>query len=286
MRKKTVSLVLGSGGARGLAHVGIIRYLEENNYEIKSISGCSIGALIGGFYAAGKLDIYVEWLKDLDVFDMLNLLDFKGSGGLVSGDKLMRKLKELLGDINIEDLPISFTAVASDIDAEKEVWLNKGPLINAIRASISLPLFFTPYLHNGRLLVDGGALKPVPIAPTFHDETDLTIAVNLGGESSAEYLLEEKEEKSKLILTVKAYAKKLSLPDSLISQNNMYLVANKSFETMQGTLARMKLSAYPPDIEIKIPRNLCGTFEFNKSTRVIDFGYQECSKVINIDKNH
>lgn len=287
MNKKSVSLVLGSGGARGLAHVGVIRYLEENDYEIKSISGCSIGALIGGFYAAGKLDVYVEWLKNLDTFDMLKLLDFKGSGGLVSGDRLMSKLKELLGDIEIEALPISFTAVASDINAEKEIWLSKGSLLNAIRASISLPLFFTPYLHNDRLLVDGGALNPVPIAPTFHDDTDLTIAVNLGGDRSSECLLEEqeKEETNRLKSTIKEYAMKLSLPDSLISQNNMYFVANKSFETMQGTLARMKLSAYPPDIEIDIPRNLCGTFEFNKSTQVIEFGYNSCAKIIKMHKD-
>ena len=282
MKKKSISLVLGSGGARGLAHVGIIKYLEENGYEIKSISGCSIGALIGGLYAAGKLDTYVEWLKELDTFDMLKLLDFKGSGGVVSGNKLMSTLKELLGDYEIESLPIKFTAVATDIDAKKEVWINKGSLLNAVRASISLPLFFTPYLHNGRLLIDGGALNPVPIAPTFHDETDLTIAVNLGGESCGNCLevSEESEEtdKNSFKSKLKEYVNKLSIPDSLISQNSMYAVANKSFETMQGTLARMKLAAYPPDLEIDVPIDLCGTFEFNKASKVIEFGYDLCSK--------
>lgn len=144
--KKSVSLVLGSGGARGLAHVGIIKWLEENNYEIKSISGCSIGALIGGFYAAGKLDEYVKWLDEIDTVGMLKLLDFNGSGGLISGNKLMNKLQELVGDHNIEDLDIRFTAVATNIELEKEVWITKGSLLNAIRASISLPLF----LHHIR----------------------------------------------------------------------------------------------------------------------------------------
>ena len=278
MGKKTVSLVLGSGGARGLAHVGIIRYLEENDYEIKSISGCSIGALIGGFYAAGKLDVYVKWLEDVDTFDMLKLLDFKGTGGLISGESLMDKLKELIGDYEIESLPINFTAVATDINAEKEVWINKGSLLNAIRASISLPLFFTPYLHNNKLLIDGGALNPVPIAPTFHDETDITISVNLGGESCNNFLIEEDIQKTTLKDTIKEYMTKLSIPESLLSKNNMYFIANKSFETMQGNLARMKLSVYPPDIEIDIPRNLCGTFEFNKASKVIEFGYNLCSK--------
>lgn len=277
MGKKTVSLVLGSGGARGLAHVGIIRYLEENDYEIKSISGCSIGALIGGFYAAGKLDAYVNWLEEIDTFDMLKLLAFKGTGGLVSGDTLMKELKELIGDYEIENLPINFTAVATDINAEKEVWINKGSLLNAIRASSSLPLFFTPYLHNEKLLVDGGALNPVPIAPTFHDETDITIAVNLGGEISDECLIEE-DQKNIFTETFQEYLPKLSIPDMLFSKNNMYFVANKSFETMQSNLARMKLAAYPADIEINIPINLCGTFEFDKASKVVDYGYQLCCK--------
>ncbi|MEJ2497710.1 MAG: patatin-like phospholipase family protein, partial [Sulfurovaceae bacterium] len=241
---KTVSLVLGSGGARGLAHVGIIKWLEDNNYKIESISGCSMGALIGGFYAAGKLDIYIDWLEKSDVIDMLKLLDFKGSGGLIAGDTLISKMQELIGEHLIENLPIKFTAVATDIDSEKEIWINRGPLLSAIRASISLPLFFTPYTYGGRVLVDGGVLNPVPIAPTFHDNTDLTIAVNLGAEASSEILLKDR--------------------------------ANKSFETMQGAIARMKLSAYPPDIEIGVPRNLCGSFDFYKSKSIIEYGYNLC----------
>jgi NTE family protein len=283
--KKKVSLVLGSGGARGMAHVGVIKYLEENNYEIESISGCSMGALIGGFYAAGKLDVYVKWIEDIDVIDMLKLLDFKGSGGFVSGETLMDKMKELIGDCKIEELPIKFTAVAADIDAEKEVWINEGSLLNAIRASISLPLFFTPYLHNGKLLVDGGVLNPVPIAPTFHDSTDLTIAVNLGGDAVSESPLKKKKKDLPFSQKIKEYMSKISLPDSITSQNGMYVIANKSFETMQGTIARMKLSAYPPDIEIDVPRNLCGTFEFNRAKEVVDYGYELCAKSFKESEN-
>jgi len=280
MDQKTVSLVLGSGGARGLAHVGVIKYLEDNNYKIESISGCSIGALIGGFYAAGKLDVYVEWIQSADTFDLLKLLDFKGSGGLVSGDKLMKKLEELVGDYEIQSLPITFTAVASDINYEKEIWINKGSLLSAIRASISLPLFFAPHLHNNKRLVDGGVLNPVPIAPTFHDATDLTIAVNLGADDSTECLLEKNNEKNNFTSTLKEYINNLSLPDAIFTEGSMYMVANKSFESMQSSLARMKLAAYPPDIEIDIPKNLCGTFEFSKSTQVIDYGYDICKKTM------
>ncbi|NOR57419.1 MAG: serine protease [Sulfurimonas sp.] len=285
MKKKKVSLVLGSGGARGMAHVGVIKWLEENNYEIESISGCSMGALIGGFYAAGKLDVYVDWIEDIDVIDMLKLLDFKGSGGFVSGETLMDKMKELVGDCSIEELPIKFTAVAADIDAEKEVWINEGSLLNAIRASISLPLFFTPYLHNGKLLVDGGVLNPVPIAPTFHDSTDLTIAVNLGGDSVMESPLKKKKKDLPFSQKIKEYMSNISLPDSMTKENGMYVVANKSFEAMQSTIARMKLAAYPPDIEITVPENLCGTFEFNRAKEVVDYGYELCAKSFKESEN-
>jgi len=279
MKKKTVSLVLGSGGARGLAHIGIIRYLEEHNYEITSISGCSIGALVGGFYAADRLDNYEQWLKNANTLDMLTLLDFKGSGGLVSGEKLMIKLKELLGDVDIENLPIKFTAVATDIDTEKEVWINSGSLLNAVRASISLPLFFTPYITaSGKRLVDGGVLNPVPIAPSFHNDTDLTISVNLGGEASSEFPIQKKPKNKTLSKKIQEYMKNISLPDSIAKENGMYVIANKSFETLQGALARMKLAAYPSDVEINIPRNLCGTFEFHKAEELIEYGYNLCKK--------
>jgi len=286
VNKKTVSLVLGSGGARGIAHIGIIEWLQEHNYEIVSISGCSMGALIGGYYAAGKLDAYKEWLYDLDIIDMLKLLDFKGSGGFVSGEKLMKKLQELLGTHNIEDLPIKFTAVATDIDAQKEVWINEGPLLDAIRASISLPMFFTPYHYKNKNLVDGGVLNPVPIAPTFHDDTDLTISVNLGGEAAQTALPDIKSNNDSLSATLKDYLTKLSLPESFTKENNIYMIANKSFETMQSNIARMKLAAYPSDIEIDIPINLCGTFDFNKAEALIAYGYNICETIEDLKENN
>ncbi len=280
MSKKTVSLVLGSGGARGLAHIGIIRYLEENDYEIKSVSGCSIGALVGGFYAAGVLPVYEEWLKKIDTLEMLKLLDFKGSGGIVSGKKLMQKLQDLLGDCLIESLDIKFTAVCTDIEAEKEVWINSGSLLSAIRASISLPLFFTPFITpSGKKLVDGGVLNPVPIAPTFHDHTDLTISVNLGGEAAPDLPIKKRRRNNSSIpQKFQQYLKNISLPDTLIKEESMYTIADKSFETLQGALARMKLAAYPSDIEIDIPRNLCGTFDFDKAEELIEYGYNLCKK--------
>ena len=180
--EKTVSLVLGSGGARGLAHIGVIHWLEANGFKIESISGCSMGALIGGIYAAGKLDDFESWVRAITKIDIVTLLDLSWKkSGLVKGDKIINTLTELVGDVVIEDLPVKYTAVAADILNEKEVWMNSGRLFDAIRASISLPLFFTPFRYKDIDLIDGGVLNPVPIAPTFSDATDLTIAVNLGG---------------------------------------------------------------------------------------------------------
>ncbi len=280
---KTVSLVLGSGGARGLAHIGVIRWLEENQFEIKSISGCSIGSLIGGIYAAGKLDELEKWLLTLNKLNIANLLDPTWrSGGIFKGDKIIKTLIDLLEDIQIENLPIPFTAVATDIITEKEVWINSGSLFDAIRASSSLPLFFTPVEYEGSLLIDGGVLNPVPIAPVFNDDTDLTIAVNLGGAllkdkiDSQNKIYDNKGESSftqSFKKFVKIYDKKEKEPST--KDWGMYDVADKAFDTMQSTIAKVKIESHPPDVEIRIARNACGMLDFNRADEMIKLGYKK-----------
>ncbi|HGY55394.1 MAG TPA: serine protease [Caldithrix abyssi] len=288
-KKTTVSLVLGSGGARGLTHIGIIRYLEENGYQITSVAGSSMGALVGGIYAAGKLKEYTAWVRGITKLDILRLLDISlVGGGFVKGDKIIGTLRELIGDRLIEDLPIPFTAVASNIVNGKEVWLSKGPLFDAIRASIAIPLFFTPFELNGEELLDGGILNPVPIAPTFKDNTDLTIAVNLGAQPDEAY--ERKEEKiqdddsplSFIQKTIKGFIENLQDEPRQKPQIklDMYDIINQSLDAMQGTIARQKLAAYPPDILIDIPRNICGTLEFDRADEMIDYGYQRAKEVL------
>ncbi|PML57785.1 patatin-like phospholipase family protein [Vibrio lentus] len=278
--EKTISLVLGSGGARGLVHVGIIRWLIEHGYQIKSISGCSIGALIGGVYAAGKLDEFEEWVTSIDQSDMAMMLDFSWqSSGIFKGDKIIDTLRGLIGEISIEDLPIPYTAVAANVADEKEVWLQSGSLFDAIRASISLPLFFTPHVINGEALIDGGVLNPVPIAPTFGDKTDFTLAVNLGGEP--ETLQQEVTPVSLPTKESNLHEKVVHFIDNLGSsvKSKMsfnfaaYDIANQAFDAMQSTIARQKLAAYPADITLEIPRNACGTLEFDRSREMIDRGY-------------
>ena len=286
---KSISLVLGSGGARGLAHIGVIRYLEKYGYEISSISGSSAGALIGGVYAAGKLDEFEEWVRAITKLDMVRLLDISWSrGGFFRGDKFINTLVELVGTQDIENLPIKYTAVAADIRNEKEVWLNSGDLFEAIRASISLPLFFTPLDRNGAKLIDGGVLNPVPIAPTFGDETDLTIAVNLGGRVDPS--LNPKKQKSKkpievddsspVRLKILNYIQRMQLgrPNNNEMDMGMYDVANQAFESMQGSLAKQKLAAYPPDHTIEIPRNACRTLEVDRADEMIELGWERAKR--------
>ena len=279
-KKYTVSLVLGSGGARGLAHIGIIEWLNENGFDIHSISGSSMGALIGGIYAAGKLDIYKKWVQALEGRDVITLLDLSfGRAGLFKGERVINALRELIGDCNIEDLPISFTAVATDIEAEKEVWLSKGPLFNAIRASIAIPTIFTPFKYEGRKLLDGGLVNPIPIAPTLRDMTDVTIAVNLSGKENA--WLDKQTVKKHRSSHEKKYRNSITEfieglhwktehrePEDM----GLFDIISQSIDTMQNTIARFQLASYSPDIIIDIPKNTCRFFEFEKADEMIEIG--------------
>ncbi len=260
--RKTVSLVLGSGGARGLAHIGVIHWLEENDFKIGSIVGCSIGAVIGGIYAAGKLDEYEQWVRALTKVDILTLLDFSWEkSGLVRGEKLVNTLIGLVGEKLIEDLPISFTAVATDLRGQKEVWMRSGSLFDAMRASFAIPLFFTPFRYKGVDLVDGGVLNPVPIAPAFGDETGMTIAVNLNG--PAESPIEQAVVSAAPESPSSPFREKIDrfigrLQPSTTSSGSRdwgaYEIAMQGFEAMQSAIARRQLAAYPPDIVIEYPQ--------------------------------
>ncbi|MBB1487008.1 patatin-like phospholipase family protein [Oceanospirillum sp. D5] len=291
--KKRVSLVLGSGGARGLTHIGVIRWLEENHMEIASVSGSSVGALVGGIYAAGKLDEFEQWVRAITRTDMVNLMDIAWDrSGLIKGDKIINTLIGLVGEQHIEDLPVSFTAVACDIKSEREVWLNRGRLFDAIRASISLPMFFTPFKWHGRTLIDGGVLNPVPIAPTFGDRTDITIAVNLGGAMSASELEHSGFQPGSILVPEPAsqalhekitrYFRVMGKRSAGKSERDWsaYEVANQAFDAMQSTIARQKLAAYPPDLVIEVPKNACGTLEFDRADEMIQMGYRKADKAL------
>jgi NTE family protein len=304
--KPTVSLVLGSGGARGYAHIGAIEELLAQGYEIRSVAGASMGALIGGVYAAGKLEPYRDWVRTMQRMDVLRLLDwtFRG-GGLIKGDRIVDKLRELIGAANIEDLPIPYTAVAVDLLAQREVWFSRGSLFDAIRASIAIPTVFRPHRYEGRLLVDGGLLNPVPITPTLRDLTDCTIAVDLNAPAetpesvSADTpidvtqvepmsdgvpvvagapLAESGEQptalgyKRKLTELLGGLMEKREKKTDDANDTGLLETFARSLDVVQATLTRFKLAAQPPDLLVSIPRNVAAFYEFHRADELIELG--------------
>lgn len=282
----TVSLVLGSGGARGYAHVGVIEELERRGYEIICIAGSSMGALVGGMYAAGGLEAYREWVLGLSKFDIVRLLDVTLTKGAIRGQRLFQKLNEIVGDPRIEDLPIIYTAVSTDIARQKEVWFQSGSLQAAMRASVAVPGFFTPCIHDDKVLVDGGVLNPLPIIPTVAAHADLIIAVDLNSRDFSHETLE---------LPDNAYLNRSGVSDtwSLDTPGNGNGSGNgngdgqkkgpprvggridillDSVEVMQGSLSQYKIAGYPPDLVIPIPHDLCHFFEFHRAEEVIEEG--------------
>ncbi|GLH45254.1 hypothetical protein RS3R6_39230 [Pseudomonas atacamensis] len=187
--KKRVALVLGSGGARGYAHIGVIEEIEKRGYDIACIAGCSMGAVVGGIYAAGKLDEYRGWIESLDYLDVLRLVDVSFRLGAIRGEKVFGQIRKIVGEINIEDLRIPYTAVAADLTNQQEIWFQEGCLHQAMRASAAIPSLFTPVMQGNRMLVDGGILNPLPIVPVVSSHCDLIIAVNLNATNQRQYKL-------------------------------------------------------------------------------------------------
>ena len=285
---KTVSLVLGSGGARGHAHIGVIRALREMGFEVRNISGCSMGSVIGGIYAADKLDTYTDWAFQLTRGDVVKLLDFSFSlRSIFKGERIFDVLKELVGDRKIEDLDRRFTAVATSLEEEQEIWLNSGSLFTAMRSSTAVPGVFSPVTLDGHTLVDGGLINPLPIAPTLNDSTDLTIAVNLAGideeytpPDSVEKESEKKNSYRDKIADFLSGLRDEDAPGKTDSDFDAADVLVKSLDIMQGAIARFKLAAYAPDKTIDIPRNACSFFEFHRAEEMANLGYERACKVL------
>lgn len=279
----TVSLVLGSGGARGLAHIGVIQWLTEHGYKIQSISGTSIGALVGGIYATHKLEIYAEWVLALERKHVLRLLDPTiGRPGLFKGERIMSVLRELIGDCAIEDLPVAFTAVATDLGSGEEVWLREGRLFDAIRASIATPLVFTPFRHGNRTLLDGALVNPVPISPTIQDSTDMTVVVNLSGAADPQSL----QRTSRSLIDDNSYKRRIArfidglqvARSSSERRHGLLDVAFTSMQAMHDTISQLRLAAYAPDVIVEIPRNACGFFEFWCAEKLIELGWERAAQ--------
>jgi NTE family protein len=285
-RKPRVALALGAGAAKGLAHIGAIEALEARGFEIVAIAGTSMGALVGGIYGMGKLDVYRDWVSTLARFDVLRLVDWSFSGGgFIKGDRIMAALRELIGEVNIEDLSIDYTAVATDIDREREVWLTRGPLFDAIRASIAIPTLFRPYTHEGRRLVDGALLNPLPVLPLMREDADYVIAVSVDGAAE----LQKAPEKDVTAVPDQGYAAKLGrllgkvLPGSdgkLARDPGAFELMTQAMDLMQANLSRLRLAAYPPDLLIEMPRNVSAVYEFYRARELIELGRERTDAML------
>jgi len=302
MASKRVALALGSGGARGYAHIGVIDELRDRGYDIVGIAGSSMGALVGGLQAAGKLDEFAEWAKSLTQRAVLRLLDPSiSAAGALRAEKILDAVRDILGEVTIEELPIPYTAVSTDLLSGKSVWLQRGSVDAAIRASIAIPGVITPHVFDGRLLADGGILDPLPMAPIAAVNADLTIAVSLAGsEAGGRYEPTDTEPRATTEWLTRMWRSTTALfertgaapqepteelvdvsdkdpvtheePAGPVPRLGSFEVMNRTIDIAQAALARHTLAAYPPDVLIEVPRTACRSLEFYRAAEVIDIG--------------
>ncbi len=293
-----VALALGSGGARGYAHIGVIDELRDRGYQIVGIAGSSMGALVGGLQAAGRLDEFADWARSLTQRAILRLLDPSiTAAGVLRAEKILDVVRDILGAATIEQLSIPYTAVATDLLAGKSVWLQRGQVDEAIRASIAIPGVIAPQVVDGRLLADGGILDPLPMAPIAAVNADLTIAVSLSGSEAAghhepqprpttEWLNRMLSSTSALLdrPTARTVLNRFGVGDHEsdiegeadgepdVPKLGGFEVMNRTIDIAQAALARHTLAAYPPDLLIEVPRSACRGLEFHRAAEVIDIG--------------
>ena len=281
MKTKDIALVLSSGGARGLAHIGAIEELESHGYHISSIAGCSMGALIGGVYAAGKLNEFREWMKTIDRKKMLGLIDFSLSlNHIVKGTRIIEAIMEFVPDVNIEDLPIPYCAVATDLKAGREVMFRKGSLFKAIRASISLPSFYEPVTLNEMILIDGGIINPLPLNRVKRQSGDILVGVDVSGH---DYKAQWDEMRRLTSMQKSDTSLKTKILDMLIPDNiefNYYTVLSRASSLMIRQNSILMTQLMNPDILVDIQMNRYGTFDFDKSEKLIAIGRQKTSQAI------
>lgn len=276
---KNVALVLSSGGARGYAHVGAIKVLERNGFRISSIAGTSMGALVGGIYATGQLQIFEEWVCSLDIKEVLRLTDFTISKkGLVKGKKVIEKIKEIVPDRKIEDLSIPYCAVATDIIEGTEVLFTKGNLYDAIRASISIPTVFQPHRIGTRYFVDGGLMNPIPVNRVKRTGNDILVVVDVSAPIPYERKTEvnDKYSDSRYAEQIRLITEKVSnlIPSKKKDDLDLgiFNLSNKSIGTMMRKIAELTLEKHQPDILVNISKESFGTYDFYKAKEIISEG--------------
>lgn len=281
-RKPKIALVLGSGGARGLAHIGVIEELLSRGYDITSVAGTSMGALVGGIYAAGKLPDFKKWVLGIDKFRMFQLLDFSFRlDGMVKGQRIISTLKEMVPDLSIEALPIPFAAISTDMAAEREVVFDSGSLFDAIRASISLPAFFRPVHKSDMVLMDGGILNPLPINQVSRRRGDKVFAVDVNVPDDEKPLpvrrkvQAEDDDDSTFVEWLKRTFSSDSSDDekaysSLYSPYGGSLL--QASDMMIERISRLTVELYKPRLLIEVPAAAYGILEFYRAPEIMELG--------------
>ena len=293
---KNVALVLSSGGARGIAHIGVIEELVKSGYTITSVAGTSMGSMIGGMLANGKLPEFTRWLLSFTKMDVVKFLDLTiSSGGLIKGEKIMKELEGFIGDVNIEDLSIPYACVASDLTSHNEMVFTKGSLIQAIRASSSIPTVFLPVNLDGMLLVDGGVLNPLPIDLVARKDGDILIAVDV----NANIPYQSPEERQEIINHEKHFSKlRLALNEKwsgMIDQYvekyrngkqpkpknvNLFDIISESINLSQNRLTSLAIARHEPDILINLSYKMSTIFDFYRTEELIEAGQIACRKAL------
>lgn len=285
--KQKIALVLSGGGARGLAHIGVIEELERRNFEISSIAGTSMGALVGGVFAQGKMEAFKNWMFTLDKMKVFSLVDFTFStNGLVKGDRVLKAMKEFIPDKNIEELQIDFSATAADITNHKEVVYRTGSLYKAIRASIAIPTVITPVVENGAVIVDGGVMNNLPIKNVKRNKGDKLVAVyvnaNVPVSKSNASKNEIKEKQSVYMEKLNEFYEYLHhlIPESKHEKLGFFNLVEKTLTSMTYQQVKLTLENHPPDLLVEISRDTCGMYDFYKAEEVVEAGKREARKVL------
>ena len=283
--KQNVALVLSSGGSRGLAHIGVINELGKQGFQISSVSGSSIGAVIGGLYAMGKIQEYTGWVSSFNKRDVWGFMDFTlTTHGLLKGERVFDEMKTFIPDMNIEDMPIPFAAVATDILHEKEVVFTKGSFYEAARASVAIPAVFTPVKYADTILVDGGVLNPIPIEYVTRKNGDLLIVVNLYGDKKPNIPKETNTNNGYLNGLLNAILNLISTGDK--HSAGYYSLLSGTTSAMIHRIAKMSIEKHKPDLVINIPHDSANTFDFYKAKELIELGESAAKEaIINYSKN-
>jgi len=265
-----------------LAHIGVIEELESQGYHITSIAGCSMGALIGGFYAAGKLAEFRQWMKTIDRRKMMELTDFSLSiNHIVKGDKIIDAMKEIVPDVAIESLPIPYCAVSTDWEHGEEVVFREGSLFDAIRASISLPTFFDPVRRDGRVLIDGGVVNPLPLNRVARHEGDMLVGVDVSGHDyeAQSQLQQLAKAKRKNDTSLGGMILNKLIPDNL--EFNYITLLSRTSSIMIRQNSQLMAQLMKPDMLIDIQMGKYGSFDYDKSEKLITLGRNKARKVLN-----